>query len=276
MLISAGFYLFVSGIFSEFDLVEKLGSSTLNWTKGVIELSLSEEVEVREGESMADAVYRTEESLSRELVTTVGKDVLKLRYDSVSTVENIVESNPELKYKLGFAVRSGKFSDYFIRGGRMYKSFSVNLFGPKGILKAIIGKINENLSGWEKYRNYAIGNEYAPDVVIIDATFSGFSPSLTTRIYDQSYSLICGPETSVSKVEDGFPYLKYSSSLLGTLKSLKKGSRVLYIIPLKSDGPKRSNLILFNEDVRKMLKVGNSGEIVLPEIYIVVGKKKGS
>ncbi len=251
LLFSLNTYLFPRN-FSQENLIENIDSlgAKLDWTRGIIQLEAK--VGYNPTTPNIGKLYdEIKNEIDEELRSKIIKVLCRTKLSQTYYIGDFYNAKKDFKYEIANFVENSIFFPS-IKEKNEYKGIvELPLYGEKSIVDIFfknIQKIEPN-----NYIDESRDLEYF-DTLIIDLTpFSDFSPSIAPRIYDENNLLIYGPETVNYQIFRKNGLCLYTKSLSYALSSERCGKRIFYTIPKMVTGELKTDLVIFNEDAKKLL-----------------------
>lgn len=240
--------LFINCYASE-DIVEKYEDGIINWTKGTLEAE-AEIPALNFDTDFGKSFILYERKMKEILVTKMYKLISKLRVDSLHLVEELYIVRPELKNEILSFIDNSEFSPTRYWENRLHQKAKIYIYGPKGLMKFF--RETYFLPEYKKF----VGN-YEPKRftgLVIDARYTELNPALKINIYTEKGDLVFTPSLMDFQLIETKGIVKYISSPfdLDTITN-RCGNMIFYTLPAESKGRNKSDIVLFEADVIRLL-----------------------
>ena len=251
------------------DLIEDMPQyySYINWTKG----ELVTEYRLPLTYSSANIGMNVSTSSSRlkeELLIHASRALSKVKVSSFLAIADIFDRDENIRNSLMASLYGLSVTDAVIEKSQIKGSISFKLYGQNSISEPFYQNIKSTVVT-NYLTNTPLDTSY--DTLIIDLVmFKGFRPALSTRILNQQGELIHGIETLAPGVIQKQSAVHYVSSITAALNHPMKGKRVAYILPAEVSGPSLSDIVLFDEDLRRVFSTQRSVDAFRQGHVIVV------
>ncbi|MGL5721814.1 MAG: hypothetical protein ACRCY4_05385 [Brevinema sp.] len=233
------------------DLIEEMPRyySYINWSKG--ELVTEYRLPLAYGSANIGMNVSTSSArLKEELLIHASRALNKVKVSSFLTIEDIFEREEPIRNNLMASLYGLSVNDAVIEKSQIKGSMSFKLYGRNSISEPFYQNIKSSV-----VTNYLTNSslDVSYDTLIIDLVmFKGFRPSLSTRILNQQGELVHGIETLAPGVSQKQSAVHYVSSITAALNHPMKGKRVAYILPAEVSGSSLSDIVLFDDDLRRI------------------------
>ncbi|MGL5255140.1 MAG: hypothetical protein ACRC9L_09145 [Brevinema sp.] len=251
------------------DLIEDMPQyySYINWSKG----ELVTEYRLPLTYSSANIGMNVSISSSRlkeELLIHASRALNQVKVSSFLTIKDIFERDEAIRNNLMASLYGLSVNDAIIEKSQIKGSISFKLYGRNSISEPFYQNIKSSV-----VTNYLTNTplEISYDTIIIDLVmFKSFRPSLSTRIINQQGDLVHGIETLAPGVNKKQSAVHYVSSITAALNHPIKGKRVAYILPAEVNGASLSDIVLFDEDLRRIFSTQRSLDALRQGNVIVI------
>ncbi|MCX7821137.1 MAG: hypothetical protein N2258_05615 [Brevinematales bacterium] len=234
------------------NLIENVSSidAEIDWTEGVVRINTKIPYTPK-----TQNIGRIFDEINNEINDNLKSKVIKvlggIKVADNYFVKDYYNAYTEKRYKLLEFVEKTVFYPSVKKNSEYQGSAELPLYGKDSIIDIFF----QNLKKVEptNYIDFSKDLEYYDSVVIDLSPYPDFSPSLAPRIYDEDGVLVFGPETVDYEIFKKTGLCFYTKSLTAAFSSPRTGKRVFYIVPKDVKGELNTDIVIFNEDSKKLL-----------------------
>ncbi|MEJ5284668.1 MAG: hypothetical protein WHS77_06405 [Brevinematales bacterium] len=234
------------------NLIENISSidAEIDWTDGVIRIKASIPYTPRT-QNIGRLFNEINNDISENLKGKILKALGVVKVSDNYYIKDYYNAYSDKRYQITEFVEKTVFYPT-VKDKNEYKgSAELKLFDKESIVDIFF----QNIKKVEptNYLDLSKDLEYYDTLVIDLSPYPDFSPSLAPRIYDEDGNLVFGPETVDYEIFKKTGLCFYTKTLSSAFSSPRTGKRIFYTMPKMIKGELNTDIVIFNEDAKKLL-----------------------
>lgn len=252
------------------DVIEYLPKfhSYINWSKGEIVTKYQTPITYNDP-NIGRNIANLTEKLKNRLVECSIRAITKVRVSSIFSLDDYFQRDKDIRFRLLSILYSLHVENPTIKNSSILGTLIYPLFGENSVSELFYKNIKRQVV--TNYLKKATVDTIYYDTIIIDMVmFQQFTPSLMPQLLDQQGNVIYSMATVNPKIlqkKRGVVY--FVNSLTDALQHPARGKKIAYIMPAETTGNFSSDIVLFDEDVKKIfsqqrtLDFLNKGNVII-------------
>ncbi|MGL4389142.1 MAG: hypothetical protein ACRCTJ_07105 [Brevinema sp.] len=224
--------------------------SYINWTKGQL-IAESQFPVTYTDPNIGRNVTTLSQALKTQLIDFIFSALKKVQVSSIFFVEDYFKRDKQVEIKilsmlLSLNIQNNSMKDSYVRGQMVFP-----LYGSNSLSEPFFRNI-KTLSVTNYLQKEIVSSVFFDTLIIDMVMFEKFNPSLMTKITDQNRTVLHSIETINNAVLLKQGPVHFVSSLKEAFRHPSRGKNVAYILPENISGVFSSDIVLFNNDAKKI------------------------